>query len=330
MADAEERQGPDLGLFHNASPTRSRTSLIAVGLSAVWIVVTGAVLLFGGGGEDGGDPLRLILGVIAVFLPVAVIWIGAVTADSAAAVRGEAARLRATVDTMRQSYLSQNRGVSEPGLQKRLDEIAAAQKKTQTALATFASIRTATPPPAPESTAPAARDEQPTLALPDQAEDRAPPLSNADLIGALQFPQTPDDVDGFRTLRRAMQDRQAAQLITAAQDVLTLLSQDGVYMDDLDPDRARPDVWRRFAAGERGRAIATLGGVRDRETLARTVTRMRKDTIFRDAAHHFLRRFDQVFADWAPNATDTEIADLADTRTARAFMLLGRVTGTFD
>ena len=30
------------------------------------------------------------------------------------------------------------------------------------------------------------------------------------------------------------------------------------------------------------------------------------------------------------NATDAELADLADTRTARAFMLFGRVTGTFD
>jgi hypothetical protein len=30
------------------------------------------------------------------------------------------------------------------------------------------------------------------------------------------------------------------------------------------------------------------------------------------------------------NATDTEIVALADTRTARAFMLLGRVAGTFD
>ena len=29
-------------------------------------------------------------------------------------------------------------------------------------------------------------------------------------------------------------------------------------------------------------------------------------------------------------ATDAEIAALADTRTARAFMLLGRVTGIFD
>ncbi len=101
-------------------------------------------------------------------------------------------------------------------------------------------------------------------------------------------------------------------------------------MDDLNPDRARPEFWRKFAKGERGRAIAPLGGIRDRSSLALTAGRMRHDPIFRDAVHHFLRRFDQVFSGFEETATDEDIARLANTRTARAFMLLGRVTGTFD
>ena len=52
--------------------------------------------------------------------------------------------------------------------------------------------------------------------------------------------------------------------------------------------------------------------------------------IFRDAAHHFLRRFDQTISGFAERATDADLAALSDTRTARAFMLLGRVAGTFD
>ncbi|KKK96513.1 hypothetical protein LCGC14_2662030, partial [marine sediment metagenome] len=143
-------------------------------------------------------------------------------------------------------------------------------------------------------------------------------------------PADPDDKEGFRSLRRALQDRRASQLVTAAQDILTLLSQDGIYMDDLRPDRARPEQWRRFANGERGRAVAALGGIRDRAALALSSSRMRQDTIFRDAAHHFLRLFDHVLAELEPEATDQEIAALTDTRTARAFMLLGRVTGTFE
>jgi hypothetical protein len=93
---------------------------------------------------------------------------------------------------------------------------------------------------------------------------------------------------------------------------------------------SRPDLWRRFAAGDRGRSIAGLGGIRDRTSLALTAGRMKADPVFRDAAHHFLRSFDKTVAAFEPNATDAELADLGDTRTARAFMLLGRVTGTFD
>jgi len=94
----------------------------------------------------------------------------------------------------------------------------------------------------------------------------APPVEGDDLIRALNFPETADDEEGFAALRRAMQDRNAAQLIQAAQDILTLLSQDGIYMDDLRPDRARPEIWRMFGQGSRGRAVAALGGIRDRSS----------------------------------------------------------------
>ena len=57
--------------------------------------------------------------------------------------------------------------------------------------------------------------------------------------------------------------------------------------------------------------------------------RMRADPAFRDAAHRFLRTFDRRFAVFEALATDAEIARLAETRSARAFMLLGRVTGMF-
>ena len=57
---------------------------------------------------------------------------------------------------------------------------------------------------------------------------------------------------------------------------------------------------------------------------------MKEDPIFRDTAHHFLRRFDRMFQDFEATATDAEITALSETRTARAFMLLGRVAGSFD
>ena len=58
--------------------------------------------------------------------------------------------------------------------------------------------------------------------------------------------------------------------------------------------------------------------------------RLKQDPIFRDSAHHFLRLFDKMVVEFDESATDSEISALSDTRTARAFMLLGRVAGTFD
>ncbi|MEM8979431.1 MAG: hypothetical protein AAGD04_08095 [Pseudomonadota bacterium] len=189
------------------------------------------------------------------------------------------------------------------------------------------------PAPAAETQPDAAEEtaNQPTLAF--ETEEEAAPvsvLSNDDLLRALHFPKDADDITGFAALRRALKDNQASALIQAAQDILTLLSQEGIYMDDLTFDRPRPDLWRRFAKGERGPALSALGGVRDRASLALTAQKMREDTIFRDTAHHFLRRFDKSLMGFEPNMSDTELTQLSVTRSALAFMLLGRVAGVFQ
>jgi hypothetical protein len=276
--------------------------------------------------------LRFLVTMLAVFMPVGMIWVAATAARSSRVMREESQRLQAAIDAIRQAYIAQAQsGVSggEASVSRKLDEIAAATRKTETVLATFSSRRegerkNSQPVPAPT------QDDQPALALGTSAEDIAPPLGSEDFIRALNFPETAEDREGFAALRRALKNRQSAQLVTAAQDILTLLSQDGIYMDDLRPDRARPEVWRQFAHGARGRSIAALGGIRDRSSLALSAGRMKQDPIFRDTAHHFLRLFDKTFAKFEETATDGEIAALADTRTARAFMLLGRVAGTFD
>ncbi|WP_372613279.1 hypothetical protein [Aquicoccus sp.] len=341
MADPNEsRPTTPLGIYDRASrPVITGIEIIALVLSALWLI--GAATFFlvletpaprTREPETGTDGLRFVMTMLAVFMPVAMIWVAATAARASRVMREESQRLQAAIDAIRQAYVAQSRGgggTSDASVQKKLDEIAAAQKKTETALATFHSSRER-PAPAPARAAEPAQSNQAALPLGTRAEDMAPPLGRADFIRALNFPETAEDTEGFAALRKALRDRQAKELIQASQDVLTLLSQDGIYMDDLRPDMARPEIWRRFATGERGRAVAALGGVRDRSSLALTAGRMRQDPIFRDAAHHFLRKFDQMFAGFAQEASDTEISDLANTRTARAFMLLGRVAGTFD
>ncbi len=310
----------------------SGIELTAAALSVVWLVISAAFFLFSG--DDGTDGLRFLLTLMVIFFPVGMIWVAAVGSRSSRIMREESARLQTAIDAIRHAYIAQNQAggrdqAPHPSIVKKLEEIADAQKKAETTLAMFTSTRAAqiavqAGAPDPET------GDQPTLALGTPAEALQPPLSNSDFIRALHFPETADDKEGFAALRRALKDRPSAQLVQAAQDVLTLLSQDGIYMDDLRPDMARPEMWRRFAKGERGRTIAALGGVRDRSSLALTAGRMKQDPIFRDAAHHFLRLFDKGFARFENTASDAEISDLASTRTARAFMLLGRVTGTFD
>ena len=337
MPDTEDKS-IDLGLFARTEESRfSATEVMASLLSVVWVV---AVLFYVFTASEGTGTLGLVMTLLMVFLPLALIWAAATTLRSVRILRAEAARLQASVDAMRTAYIASQQTAAaglRPSVEKKLEELAHAAKQTETVLATFSTRRDVglTVPSADRKAALVApqassADEQPGLALGTPAEALRPPLSLRDFILALQFPENPDDKDGFRALRAALEDRDIAKLIRAAQDVLTLLSQEGIYMDDLRPDRARPELWRRFAAGERGRGVAAIGGVRDRSSLALTAGRMREDPVFRDAGHHFLRTFDKTFQVFEKNATDSEIAELADTRTARAFMLFGRVMGVFD
>lgn len=310
--------------------------VIAVALSLLWLAGTGLFFLVLAPQGSVDSALQFVIVLIAVFMPVAMIWVGATAARASRVMREEGTRLQAAIDAIRDAYLNQNQFLGQTvdkTVSQKLDEIVAAQRKTETTLATFSSVRThdIEPRPVPAAApAPSSADDQVALPLGTPAEEIQAPLSRSDFITALNFPENPDDKAGFAALRRALKDRPTAQLIRAAQDILTLMSHDGIYMDDLRPDMARPEIWRRFADGERGRTVAALGGVRDRSSLALTAARMRQDAIFRDAAHHFLRLFDRMVSQFAETATDAEISELSETRTARAFMLLGRVAGTFD
>ena len=57
---------------------------------------------------------------------------------------------------------------------------------------------------------------------------------------------------------------------------------------------------------------------------------MKSDTIFRDTALFFQRRFDAVLTEFAAGAGDAELVELAGTRSGRAFMLLARLSGSLD
>lgn len=332
----------------------------AIVATLAWLGVVGWWFLAGPGHAawaDGPPDAAAVPAIVAALVPVALIWTLAAMARSTAQLRHELETLRQVVttrpDDARAPEPAPTAGQIE-GLQAQMARLAEAQRKLDRAVARLegpppAPPRTATARPKPLALAAAApgtppalpaqdgalppaaspAQEQPRLALAVPAASEHTAVGAEDFLVALNFPVTMDDRDGFRALRLALEDRRFAPLLRAAQDVLTLLSEDGIYMDDLTPDRARPEVWRRFAAGVRSGAVADLGGVRDPAIIDRTVARLRSDPVFRDAVHHFLRRFDRMLEAYAPAASDADLVRLAESRTARAFMLLGRATGIF-
>ncbi|MEM7723241.1 MAG: hypothetical protein AAF376_12795 [Pseudomonadota bacterium] len=337
MSDEQKPSTLELGLYAREAPERRITGVEVVALTLTIAWLGGVTFFFLGGGPGDGtsrSPLDGVLSTLAILMPVALIWVAASAARTARTLRDEAARLQASIDAMRAAYVEQQQSAAldlKPAVVQKLDELVEAQRAADSKLATFTSLRTVGQPDdraAVVHAAPSSDVPQPTLALATPSEKE--PISVADFISAMNFPENEHDKDGFRALRKALEDPATERLIRASQDALTLLSQDGIYMDDLRPDRARPEVWRRFAQGERGRAIAQLGGIHDRSSLVLAAGRMKKDPVFRDAVHHFLRHFDRTFMEFEKNASDADIVDLANTRTSRAFMLLGRVTGTFD
>jgi len=271
--------------------------------TVLWLAISALVFFGFSGGEAALDPLRVLMVPVAVLGPVALIWIAAI--------------LSQRMDALARSLS----GVRAPG------DLAEMSKKLDTALAAISRPTYTTPTTVAQ---PKPASVQAALRLDPKPDAEVEPLSVGDLISALQFPADADDREGFRALRRALSDHHGKIVVTAAQDVLTLLSQDGIYTDDLSVERARPELWRRFATGERGARIGAVGGIREEEPLALVTQRLRVDTIFRDASLHFLRVFDQLLARVEPRLSDGELAQLSETRTARAFMLLGRALGTFD
>ena len=326
-------------------------------LAAIWLLSAGSYLWGAHNATQAGAATApgAFLVLIVLILPLALIGAMVLALRALRLLRAEIAQLQSSLASMQQEALqamplhsqcppaprgsmAQPPQAGEPSTQAAQPRVSQPPASQPSASRPPTSLPPASRPPAsrpPASRPPASQTRdavgaQSVLAFDTPPEPQHPPLAQVDFILALQFPEGPDDHEGFRALRVALEDRSTAKLIRAAQDALTLLAQEGIFVDELMPDTAAPEIWRRFAAGERGRGIAALGGIHEPAPLNVTAARMREDPVFRDAAHHFLRAFDRSFALFERAADDDEIDAFAATRTARAFMLFGRVAGIFD
>jgi hypothetical protein len=173
-----------------------------------------------------------------------------------------------------------------------------------------------------------APDAEAQPALPMAEPEPEATLGWHELLRAFDFPRDAEDREGFAALRRALRRHDLAQMLQAAEDVLNLMSREGLYMDDLVHDPAPADAWRAFLAGARGPEVEAVGGIRDDAALGIVRGLMKSDPVFRDTALFFQRRFDRVLGGLAEEADNGTLAALADTRSGRAFMLCARASGS--
>lgn len=300
---------------------RDPATVIGLAVSAAWLLLMVLFWLFGPAGDGTTSGLARLIGFAAALMPLALIWMAVGLAHAVGALKAEADDLRRGLQMMRSGAPDAPAPSRAPAHDPAVMPRPAAPARTAPAQA-----------PGPASAPAAARAVRPsdirqTAMRFDQPESVV--IAPAEMIIALNFPDGPEDRRAIDAMRAALRDHDSARIIRAAQDVVTLLAGSDIYMDSLATEPAQPAVWRRFAEGGRGGEVADLGGIHDADALDVTAAMLKGDEIFRDAAHHFLRHFDLMVSRMVPELSDAQVMELAQTRSARAFMLLGRAAGVF-
>lgn len=305
----------------------SNIRLIGLGLSAAWIVL---LILFWAFAPTGEGPTisalsRLVL-IVSAILPLVVVLLTVALVETVQSLRDETLRLRAQLARQAGETASP---AARPPLHPRPSQPSQPAQPARPSWQT-GSAAAKTSPQMPTTPTTAARGMA-TRQASMQFEDPDPIIiPNDTLIRAFNFPDDARDLDTIRALRTALQDHELARVLRAAQDVVTLLAKAGLFMEDLSPGTATAGHWRQFAEGQRGTKVAQIAVTDFADAVDIAQAKTRSDEIFRDSAHHFMRHFDQMLSSKADSLSDAELEALADTRSGRAFRLLGTVASIFS
>ena len=345
----------------NSLRNQSRAFWLAGGLSLLWLI---CVIAYAAGffglldaavlAPRPAAALEIALFLLAAFAPIALFFYGALLSKKAEEIRVETARLSSAIDALRHSVapramptandladaltvasrtmMAEEKAAMAAGL-TRLD---GALAETQSMMDELTQRESKARREAKKTSGPPALADQNQPALPlgaegEVAEEGGVEISWANVVRALDFPRDEADEDGFAILRQVVADHDFASLLQAAEDTLTLLSEEGLFMEDLKPDHATLATWRAYADGARGERVMKIAGIDDEVALALARSKIRTDPVFRDASMHFLRRFDRLIVRMFKElGDDPMVLEVADSRTGRAFMIAARVMGVFD
>ena len=110
---AQARPTP-LGIYDRPRPdTITSIEIVAILLSVLWLIGASIFFVVLGGNDPAADSsgtLRFLLILLAVFLPVGMIWVAATAARASRVMREESQRLQAAIDAIRQAYIAQQQG----------------------------------------------------------------------------------------------------------------------------------------------------------------------------------------------------------------------------
>lgn len=292
------------GPFEKTTPRSAfegREILVASILSVVWVILlagygAGYFGLLG----DIAEPrdaafLEIVFFLIVLVLPLAFVWLGSALIRRSFQIQDEARRLERELSDIKTNAGSQSQSnVSQPRikdnrvetLQQRVTDLTKQIKQMETTITSVRQMQAAMQTQTSAQTTEAS--PQPTSSAPEDVSDHY--IDWNDLLRALDFPRDEKDAEGFRALRLAKRDEDTGRLLRAAEDILNLLAQEGIYMDDLRPEIAPAYDWRNFAEGTRGSDVDPVGGINAPEAMERIKAREKTDQIFRDSSLYFLRR----------------------------------------
>ena len=145
------------------------------------------------------------------------------------------------------------------------------------------------------------------------------------IIRALNFPESDDDTAGFDALNDAVKEPAIGKLLEDAQKVLEALAEEGIYMETVTPEYARTELWRMHASGAVRQEISTLGSIDDKSLIRHVTEWTKSDGPLLSLSQAMVDQFHIVLHEFARIAEDDELYDLINTRTAKAYILLGSV-----
>ena len=309
--------------FESATRTKRANLVVFIAgivASIAWTAFSAMVLLLDRGDSGPLDGISLYLEIVAFLVPLVLIWLTAQAIKSSIRSDHSIRFLRAEQEELRRKL-----GASDTRWRELEDSLLAEYSEQSSANAGYSPEPTRKEHQIPQAEPQPQLFRQATKTIESKSK-----ISVRILIRALNLPEDENDIEGFEALNRAMEIEDVRLLLDNSQRILVALADSEIFTDNLKPDLARPEIWRMHATGEKKQVISTLGGIRDLKLLEIVAERLEREDEFFELAQNLVARFQSMLQQLIGSTTDSEIIALANTRTARAFILLGNaLSGEF-